>query len=453
LTVRLLEEIGKWKYYHSRTPHNKYSEIFNISLTNLNITLTRNDGLKSEFCKKIQKLDFSLFKSILFMKSLILLSVFLMATLASLAQTNEQFSRTTFSKDVSFIRTDTTHGSQTTVVEYPKFLVIIELPMLDDGANRSTNLVEDIPKAERFLNYLRKEYNDKPIKYVMSSHWHLHSLSGITPFFHQGARLVVAKTNWEYSVKNGLFGTSDTKVLEKQVVQVTKDTTILSETNFPISVLFLDNTYTNKPTKDYLFFYMPKNKCIHASCMCAVPEIDFKQRPEFFYNDRVTDLEKAIKARNLEVENIFKLTAEYDKDQKTYKMPAINNLYFGEFKQRGKPLASIINKLASYEMDYLEARKDSILHYLITKKISPTIVNSTVYACIKSKDFPRAIQWAQILNLYQIGEVNFMDTLGEAYYYAGNLIMAQRISNQLAVLDKKLSNQMKVWEQAKMSNN
>jgi len=150
----------------------------------------------------------------------------------------------------------------------------------------------------------------------LSSHWHLHSLSGITPFFNQGATLVAAKTNWEYSIKNGLFGNADIKTLEKQVIQVSRDTTILNNTNFPLSVLFLDATYSNKPTKDYLFFYMPSNKCIHASCMCAMNEVDFKQRPEFIYNDRVTDLEKVIKSRNLDVEYLFKLTAEFDKDKR-----------------------------------------------------------------------------------------------------------------------------------------
>ncbi|MBL0107092.1 MAG: hypothetical protein IPP52_07370 [Ignavibacteria bacterium] len=73
---------------------------------------------------------------------------------------------------------------------------------------------------------------------------------------------------------------------------------------------------------------MPKNKCIHASCMCAMNEIDFTQRPEFIYNDRVTDLEKAIKSRNLEVENLFKLTAEYDKEMNTYKLPSLQQFLF-----------------------------------------------------------------------------------------------------------------------------
>jgi hypothetical protein len=389
------------------------------------------------------------------MKLIYTLILALVGSTSLYAQSDKQFSKTVFSKEISFVRTDTAHGSQSTVIEYPKFLVVIELPMIDEGGGRSTNLVQDIPKAERFLTYLKKEYNNKPIKYVLSSHWHLHSLSGITPFFNQGAILVAAKTNWEYSIKNGLFGNADTKTLEKQVMHVSRDTTILNNTNFPISVLFLNETYSNKPTQDYLFFYMPKNKCIHASCMCAMNEVDFKQMPDFMYSNRVTDLEKAIKSRKLDIEYLFKLTAEYDKDKNIYKLPVFTKSYFEEFKQRGTPRAAAeakeVNIYKNYELSFLKLNNDTILHSLINKKIPSQLINSLVYILIKEKEFLKALQWAQVLNLYQIGEFDFMDTLGEAYYNAGDFAMAQNISNQLALLNPKFPNQFKAWELTKQT--
>jgi hypothetical protein len=256
-----------------------------------------------------------------------------------------------------------------------------------------------------------------------------------------------------YSINNGLFGNADTKTAEKQVMQISKDTTILKETNFPISVLFLDETYSNKPTKDYLFFYMPRNKCIHASCMCAMNEIDFKQKPEFIYNDRVTDLEKAIKSRNLDVEHLFKLSAELDKDKKNYKLPVFNKSYFEEFKQRGTPMSKIVNTYKEYDLSFLQLNKDSILRSLITntKKIPAQVINSLVYSLMKDKEFLKALHWAQVLNLYQIGDFDFMDTLGEAYYNVGDIVIAQNISIQLALLNPKFPNQFKEWELAKQT--
>jgi hypothetical protein len=46
-----------------------------------------------------------------------------------------------------------------------------------------------------------------------------------------------------------------------------------------------------------------------------------------------------------------------------------------------------------------------------------------------------------------------MDTMGEAYYNAGDFSIAQHISNQLAVLNPNFTNQFKVWEQNKLNEN
>jgi hypothetical protein len=368
------------------------------------------------------------------------------------AQTATSFIKTNYTKEISFIKMDTIHNSQSTIIEYSDFLVVIELPFIDEGANKASNLTQDIPKAEAYLNYLKTEYK-KPVKYVLSSHWHLHSLSGITPFFKEGAVLIAAKSNWEYSVKNGLLGTEDAQALTSKVVQVTNDTMLLAKSKFPIQVLFLDKTYTHKPTKDYLFFYFPKNKTIHASCMCALNTIDFKARPEFIYNDRVTDLEKAIQTRSLAVENLIKLSAEYDKEKKAFKLPVFTNAYFSEFKQHGKPMESLVKTYSNYELSFLKNNTDSILHNLLINKVSPQILNSAVYDCMKQKEFLKAVKWAQILNLYQPGEPNFIDTLGEAYYFSGDLDMAKYYNNLLTTLNPKNPNPIKSWEQNKLNSN
>ncbi|MFM8740793.1 MAG: hypothetical protein ACKOC0_11400, partial [Cytophagales bacterium] len=294
------------------------------------------------------------------MKHFTIFTLLLVATIGY-TQTEHAFNRTSFSKEVSFIRFDSAQAAQSTVIEYPTFLVVIELPMIEEGAGRSTNLEEDIPKAEKYLAYLERQYS-KPVKYVLSSHWHLHSLSGITPFFNKGAKLVTAKTNWKYSLDNGLMNMQDVNKFSKQVVSITRDTSLLNDTKNPINVLFLDKSYTFKPTKDYLFFYLPTIKTMHASCMCAMANIDFKQHPEFVYNDRVSDLEKAIVTRNLKVDILIKLSAEYDKETKAYKPVTFTNSYFSEFKQRGTPLHIVVKNYSKCSLEKLTLQRDSILH-------------------------------------------------------------------------------------------
>ncbi|MCY7363297.1 MAG: hypothetical protein LH629_14710 [Ignavibacteria bacterium] len=107
----------------------------------------------------------------------------LAANFPAQAQNVNDFNINNYENNIFFITMDTSHSSQTTVIEYPEFLVLIELPFIDEGAGKSTDLSEDIERAEEFIKFLNDKFKNKPVKFVMSSHWHLHSLSGITPFF------------------------------------------------------------------------------------------------------------------------------------------------------------------------------------------------------------------------------------------------------------------------------
>ncbi len=382
------------------------------------------------------------------MKALFHFILFLFLSASAIARLKEplsEFSRSVFSKEISFIRTDSSHGSYSTVIEYSEFLVVIELPMINAGGGVVKNLKQDLAKAERFLAFLENEYREKPVKYVLSSHWHLHSLSGITSFFKRGAKLVTAKTNWEYSITNGLLNDKDH--YNENIIESTQDTTLLAETVFPISVIFLNDSYKNKPTRDYLFFYFPANKALHASCMCALNDIDFSLNPEFIYNNRIIDLEKTIKTHNLNIEYLFKLTGEPGTEKNTYKLPWFSADYFNEFLKRGKPADVIIKNLSEVRLDSLTLNKDNVLSYLIDKNIPGSLINALVYNFIKDKQYDKAVQWSQILNLYHIGNSDFLDTMGEAYYNAGNITMAQLISNQLVKLKPDFKNQFKIWKE------
>ncbi len=380
------------------------------------------------------------------MKSLVFLSLILIASLGT-AQQHHTFTRIPFTDDISFIRFDTAQAAQSTVIEYPTFLVVIELPLIEAGGGRSTDLAEDIPRAEKFLNYLENEYQ-KQVGYVLSSHWHLHSLSGITPFFKKGAKLVVAKSNWKYSLDHGLMKKNEADAFDQQIIPITRDTALFRHTQNPIDVLFLDETYTFKPTKDYLFFYLPARKTLHASCMCALADIDFQRQLKFVYNDRVSDLGKAISSRQLEVSHLIKLSAEYDRTAKAFKSVVFSQAYYAAFRKHGTPMHQVVKVYSACPQEKLANRQDSILHYLVENRVSPGIINSTVYACLRERQWEKAIGWAKLLNLYRAGDANYIDTLGEACYRAGDSRLANYYSELLSSLDaRNFPDALRVWQQ------
>ncbi len=383
------------------------------------------------------------------MKSLIFSFLFL--SLVTSAQTPFRFQRITSTPEISFVQLDSAKGVRSTVIEYPKFLVVIELPMIDEGAGRSTQLTEDVAKARRYLQYLNTEYK-KPVKYVLSTHWHLHSLSGITPFFEHGAHLVVAKSNWQYSLREGLLSASEAARYLKQVITVTRDTVLLAKSTNPIDVWLLDEGYRFKPTKDYLFFYFPKSKSLYASCMCAMNTVDFSQQPQFTYNSRVSDLDRAIRERKATVDQLIKLTAEYDPKAGTYRDPVFSQSYFSEFKQRGTPMHEIVEAYASTSLNILTYRRDSLQEALIRRPVSASVMNQVVYECLRQRAFPQAVAWAHVLNQCYPGDLNYIDTLGEAYFQAGNTPMAEHYGRLLSQKDtKKFPDPLATWAKNKLN--
>jgi hypothetical protein len=109
-----------------------------------------------------------------------------------------------------------------------------------------------------------------------------------------------------------------------------------------------------------------------------------------------------------------------------------------------------VKNYSKCSLEILTLQRDSILHHLVDKKVSPGIINSAVYDCIREKQFQNAIQWAQILNVYATGENSFIDTLGEAYFRAGDTLVAKYYSNLLAQRDAKaFPDALKTWEKNK----
>ena len=127
----------------------------------------------------------------------------------------------------------------------------------------------------------------------------------------------------------------------------------------------------------------------------------------------------------------------------------IGQSYYKEFIKRGKPRYEFLNDLAIHDLNYLQVSKDTILSVLLSKKISAEEVNSIVYICLEKKEYSKAVEWSHILNIFQIGNSDYIDTMGEAYYNAGSLEIAQQISNQLVKLKPEFINQFKVWEENK----
>ena len=368
------------------------------------------------------------------------------------AQSTAHFTLHPHSANLSFVSMDSANTSMCTVIEYPEFLSLIEVPLIDGGGGRSKNLKEDTVKCLEFIDFLNHHYKNKPVRYIFSSHWHLHSLSGISPFFRRGALLVTTANNWKYSTDNGLLDKKQ-QAFYKQIIFVRKDTALLAKTAFPVNVWYLDSTYKNKPTPDYLFFYMPKIHTLHASCMCPINDHFFPVTAETIYNDRLTDLYKAIDKRKVAVDSLIRLS-RIGKSSKEYRSPTFTYSQLKELMDKGSAASSLPHRYADLELSILQNKKDSILLHLVSSKMPADIVNNAVYLCIRKKEYSKALVLAQLLNLYAPGTIGYIDTLGETCFLCGDLKMAVYYDQLITGLNLKNEELgLNVWKSNQQKNN
>lgn len=363
------------------------------------------------------------------------------------AQTSDSFIMKRHADNVFFVTMEGMDKSQATVIEYRKYLVVVEFPFIDLQAEKTTTLRQHTIAAESFLQFVTEQFPKKPIKYLLSSHWHSHSVSAITPFFERGTKLVTTGFNWQYSIDHGFLGASEPEKLASNVVLIKQDTELLKETNFPINVLYLDSTYANKPTKDYLFFYFPAITTLHASCMCTLSNLDLTAKGSFIYSDRMTDLNRAISSRKLEVADVIRM-GRIEKGSDQDLPPVFTRTYMEGYMAKGMPTSSIVKKYTSLTLSTLRGSQDSLLRTAVLGNISPQIINQAVYSAFTMKKFQEALELAKILNLLKPGQVNYIDTLGEAYFASGDVETASYYQRLLLTLDSKFDGGIKVWEKS-----
>ena len=364
------------------------------------------------------------------------------------AQKGANFLAQTYEPGLSFVVMDTLHGAQSTVVEYPDFLVVMEMPMVDEGGGKSKNLDEDTLRAERFREFLWQRYPGKPVRYILSSHWHMHSLSGVTPFTRKGTKVVTTRSNWQYAIANGLIAPHNLGAVSKNVLLVTQDTLLLPKSSNPIRVLYLDSTYSHKPTKDYLFFFLTRQGYLHGSCMAALGASDLSRTESTVYSPRIIDFHRAITERNLPVKKVIRLGRE--KLANGVFEPGIYAFAdVHSFIDNGKSPDAVLEPFMRMSCAQIRLQTDSILSVFMSNRLPPELLNAAVYQFIARKDYDKALVFAQLLTIYYPGDLDFMDTFGEAYYRRGDVVAAKRISKILLMRDPKWAYGFPEWEKNK----
>jgi hypothetical protein len=353
------------------------------------------------------------------------------------------------SDDLYFMRYDSSQA-KSTIVEFEDFIALIELPIKDEGGS-ARNLKDHSQAAEQVIVSLKYYFPEKPLKYLIHSHWHPHSISSVKPFISKGITLISTKSNFE-KMKEFVDSVSITNY-GRYIQFVEGDSLIIDDQkNKIVAYRFQQKDFPNTPTSDYLYFYLPKYNFLHCGCMYNKWDgepIDGKE----LLTGREEDLNRFLAYKKIKPSYLIRLTNEKIE---------INNMqpYFSleNVVKNGIRVSDIVQTYLTIDEQILFEKRDSLLKEITSKNIPTSVFNTAVYQCLGKKKLKKALSFAQIQVMLRPSDPNAWDSLGEVYYFLGEKVLAKLYEKQSllispsfsgggeAVWQKDLVEHQKIWE-------
>ncbi|MBS1689486.1 MAG: hypothetical protein JSS96_12235, partial [Bacteroidetes bacterium] len=199
--------------------------------------------------------------------------------------------------------------TKSTIVEFKNYIVLIEMPISNDGAG-ATNLKDHSEGGEVVLAALKKKFPNKPLKYILSSHWHPHSISSILPFVSEGITVVTTRNNFKRLSE--FVDSASFNKYRKYIRFVDEDSLIIKDKdNRIIAYKFNKKDYPAVPTEDFLYFYLPKYNYMHCSCMFQ-RFAGYKAEGKEIISVRAEDLEKFMNRKTIDPDYLITTDTYWD---------------------------------------------------------------------------------------------------------------------------------------------
>lgn len=144
-------------------------------------------------------------------------------------------------------------ASKTVIAEFARFLAVIESPG-DDGMARAV------------LAALDAKFPTKPVRFLLHTHPHGHSLGAIDPYLVRGVTFVTTDANLA-RVKNL---SSDPERVQRTALIVDDGFSIADATNV-MNVRVLEREEYQTPTDDYAVFEFPHQQLLVSGCLYNKP--------------------------------------------------------------------------------------------------------------------------------------------------------------------------------------
>ncbi|MDB5036403.1 MAG: hypothetical protein JWQ98_3644 [Chlorobi bacterium] len=328
--------------------------------------------------------------------------------------------------------------TKSTIVEFNDHIALLEMPISNDGAG-SVNLKDHSEGGEKVLRALHDYFPGKPLKYVLSSHWHPHSISSILPFISRGITVITTRNNFKR-----LSEFVDASAVEKygRYLQfVDGDSLVLGDAmNSIIAYRFTKEEYHHVPTEDFLYFYLPKYNYMHSSCMFQRLEGTNVGGKEMI-SSRVEDLNRFMLSKNIAPRYVITTDTYWDDGNGMASGDTLRAMF-----RDGVTMSALENEVMNMDESALVVKSDSIIKYLAENHVPYSILNNAVYSALSKHDLKKALALARLQALVNPSDPNVWDTFGEVYYFLGEIKLARKYETQSTRIDRNFKAGEQVWK-------
>lgn len=310
--------------------------------------------------------------------------------------------------------------TKSTIIEFKDFIALIDMPIIQQGGG-AKNLKDHAVEGNQLIETLKNYFPKKPLKYVLSSHWHPHSISSVLPFLKNKTTLITTQLNFE-KIKE-FVDSSTYNHYKKYILFIENDSFIIEDkSNKIIAYKIKKEDYPSVPTKDFLYFYFPKYNYFNSACMYWRLNTQIDGR-ELIY-ERLLDLNKFLTRKNIQP----LCFTRYVEDAKTNGLVPFTA--FTEVLKNGISNEEVKNTYLPITENMSEKACNLIISNLIKHKVPNSIINTQVYEYLYHKELDKALSLAKIQTLINPADANVWDTYGEVFYFLGKIELAKYYEKQ-----------------------
>ena len=330
------------------------------------------------------------------------------------------------------------------IVKFRDYLALIELPLSGLGSDMDT-LPDHRSDGAWLRDSLRARFPRHPLRYVLSSHWHPHSIATFQPLLDDGVKFVTTAKNFE--IQSGMLNKEERRRFINNFMLVDSSGMTISDEVNSIEVYLLRKAkYPALPTDEFLFFHLPKQELLYVACMFQRLK-GSRSKGHEIVSPRTEDVGNFIRDVNIAPRQILCLYPFWDNERGSVPADTLSHLLNNCTLYSGLQ-NEVYQAVAGRASAEIRREADSLITAWLSGEIPPPILNRVTYQLANEQQLSQALELARLQAMLLPANPNSWDTLAEMYYYNDQAGLARYYNAQCHRVDSTFKGgSPEIWQE------